>query len=234
MDQIGILALTRSLTAAPSRRDVLRGLAGAGLGLGAARWPNRAAAKKGKPKPKSKKGLCAKDWAKCRKEGKNCKKTFCLRAPFTIEATWTQADNHDSYLFVPPQDATTGPAPHINQFCKPETSLCEEAYPFACFDGDEDASGAEVSTIHRPLPGTYEFWVELVATTPAGAVAVALEDGGRVVRRWTSPANASQGRRGWHVFDVDGKDGRVVSIDVLLDSALPGAAHTPSANVCPD
>jgi hypothetical protein len=39
-------AVTRSLASAPSRRDVLRGLAGMGLGLGMARWPSTAETKK--------------------------------------------------------------------------------------------------------------------------------------------------------------------------------------------
>jgi hypothetical protein len=49
--------VTRSLTSVPSRRDVLRGLVGAGLGLGLARLPEAAEAKKkrkkkpNKPKP---------------------------------------------------------------------------------------------------------------------------------------------------------------------------------------
>lgn len=46
-------ALTRSLPPIPSRRDVLRGLAGAGLGFGAARLPAIVAARK--PRKKGKK-----------------------------------------------------------------------------------------------------------------------------------------------------------------------------------
>ncbi len=56
MNHHGVTAMTRSLTSIPSRRDVLRGLAGAGVGLSVARFPSGAAAVKGrkkerKPKP---------------------------------------------------------------------------------------------------------------------------------------------------------------------------------------
>lgn len=52
MNQNRMLALTRSLTAVPSRRDVLRGLAGAALGLGVARWPQPGEAKTRKKRRK--------------------------------------------------------------------------------------------------------------------------------------------------------------------------------------
>ena len=52
MDQHHIAALTRALSRVPSRRDVLRGLAGAGLGLGALRQPETADAKKKRKKKK--------------------------------------------------------------------------------------------------------------------------------------------------------------------------------------
>jgi hypothetical protein len=48
-----IPTLPRALTSLPSRRDVLRGLAAAGFGLGIARWPSATEArKKRKNKPK--------------------------------------------------------------------------------------------------------------------------------------------------------------------------------------
>jgi hypothetical protein len=57
MDQHHFTALTRSVRSVPSRRDVLRGLAAAGLGFGALRLPDAVAAKnkkKGKKKNKKK------------------------------------------------------------------------------------------------------------------------------------------------------------------------------------
>jgi hypothetical protein len=50
MDQQRLTLLTRSLTRVPSRRDVLRGLVAAGFGLGVARFPAIAEAKKPKKK----------------------------------------------------------------------------------------------------------------------------------------------------------------------------------------
>jgi hypothetical protein len=52
MDQQHISSFTRSMTRVPSRREVLRGLAGAALGLGVARPPELAAAKKRTKKAK--------------------------------------------------------------------------------------------------------------------------------------------------------------------------------------
>ncbi|MGH2617078.1 MAG: hypothetical protein ACRDJC_17740, partial [Thermomicrobiales bacterium] len=52
MDQHRLTVVTRTLTSLPSRRDVLRGLFGAGLGLAAIRLPNVAAAKKKRRKVK--------------------------------------------------------------------------------------------------------------------------------------------------------------------------------------
>jgi hypothetical protein len=114
MDQQRLATATRSLTTIPSRRDLLRGLTSVGLGLGMARTPVRAEGrKKAKPTPISRQGLCTRDDSKCRRPGKTRKKRYCLSAPFTISATWTKEADHETYLFVPPQNATTGPAPYI-------------------------------------------------------------------------------------------------------------------------
>ena len=52
MDQLRLSTLSRSLTAVPSRRDVLRGLVGAGIGLGIGRVPEVAEAKKKRKRKK--------------------------------------------------------------------------------------------------------------------------------------------------------------------------------------
>jgi hypothetical protein len=72
--------VTHSLTSIPSRRDVLRGLAGAALGLGVARLPELAEAKKkrkskGKGKPKAPKPNgygCLNVGAACANEDQCC------------------------------------------------------------------------------------------------------------------------------------------------------------------
>lgn len=57
MNESQIMALRERLSRLPSRRDVLRGLASAGLGLGVLRWQDAAEAKKNhKKKHKAKKG----------------------------------------------------------------------------------------------------------------------------------------------------------------------------------
>lgn len=222
--------LTRSVSGVPSRRHVLRGLAGAGFVVGRVRLSDRAEAKQRKRKPKRRTGLCQKDGSPCHTPGKRCKQRYCLHAPFTIEANWPEQAGHAIVLFVPPEHATTGPAPYIHDGCKPDEYDCEGTYPFACVDGDDQTAGPKVTTINRRLPGSYEYWIELGATTVAGEATVSLKDStGRVVRQWANPA----GQISWHVFDVDGRDGRVTAIDALIDEALPVGAHDPSTHVCP-
>jgi hypothetical protein len=233
VDQKHFDILTHSVSGFPSRRHLLRGLAAAGLGLGVARLPDLAAAKnRRKRKPKSRKGLCQKNGSACSKPGKNCKQQYCLRAPFTIEARWTESSrsDHDAFLFVPPEDATTGPAPHIYWSCTPTTSTCEEAYPFACLNQDAYGPGDEITTIHQLLPGTYEYWVRLYQETPVGEVTIVLKDGnGRIVREWANPANPSTGDVYWHVFDFDGATGRVSAFDDRTPQPVP----LPTTDVCP-
>ena len=82
MDQHRVPTLTRSLTSIPSRRDVLRGLVGAGFGLGVARFPAITEArkkKKGKKKktPKSPQSQpnqygCLSVGATCQNAGQCC------------------------------------------------------------------------------------------------------------------------------------------------------------------
>jgi hypothetical protein len=209
--------------------------------LGAARLGDGAVAKH-RRKRKKQRGLCRPDGSACRKPGTSCSKSYCLRAPFTIEASWTQSSaiaDTDTFLFVPPQNQTTGPAPFILPDCFPNTTRCEEAYPFACINTDIATTGTEITTIHQLLPGRYEYWLELGNPTAADEVTVVLKDAaGRVVQQWMSPANPLTQKVGWHVFDVDGRQGRVTSIDERLrDDAtttyLPYGAHDPFTNVCP-
>lgn len=240
MNQHRFVALTRSLGGLLSRRRLLGGLAGTGLGLGlgAARLTQDAGAKrkgrgKGKDKNKNRRGLCKRNGAKCSAPGKDCKKQFCLKAPFTIEAIWAGDDPY-AYMFVPPRDETTGQSPHIDYRCSRQGSACEEAYPFACTEDASTNPGIDTTTVYQLLPGKYEYWLELFDTL-AGDVTVALKDAnGRVVRRWTNPAKTSAEEQGWHVFDFDGEDGRVTSIDALnAPGPMPEAAHDPYTDVCP-
>lgn len=172
--------------------------------------------------------LCTETGEACAVAGSTCQAQFCLQAPFTISATWSSQINHDTWLFVPPQNATTGPSPQIDYDCNPAKSRCAQAYPFACVNRDASGPGDEITTIHGLLPGTYEYWIFL-GIAPAGDLKVTLTDGGgRVVRAWSSPAVSSALDGFWHVLDVDGTNGRVVSFD-----APPVRFRTPVTNVCP-
>jgi hypothetical protein len=223
------------LSAVPSRRHLLRGLAGTGLGWGAA-WLAAGGEAKSRGKNKTKQPLCKRNGARCRKEGSGCKAKFCLTAPFTIEANWSEEADHDTYLFVPHKNGSTGPAPYILQACNPSESACEDPalYPHACVSEDERSAGREITTIYKLLNGSYEYWIDLDSATAAGEQEIVLRDmGGRLVRRWTNPFNSSSTSESWHVFDFDGKRGSVTSIDELIDGFLPGAAHDPNTYVCP-
>ena len=73
MDQNRYAVVPQSLISAPSRRDVLRGLAGAAFGLGVARLPELAEAKKKrKGKSKSKPRAPQPNAYGCRNVGATC------------------------------------------------------------------------------------------------------------------------------------------------------------------
>ena len=230
MDQHCFDTLTRSVSGLRSRRTVLGGLVGAGLGWGVARLPSSAEAKN---RRKRKQALCRQDGSPCRKPGNQCRQQYCLNAPFTIEAQWTQTVDHATFLFVPSENATTGPAPYIDDYCNPIDSSCDgDVYPFACVSHNARGPGDEITTIYQLLPGKYEYWIGIDDARPAGEVTAVLKDsGGRVVRQWTNPASATN-RRAWHVFDVDGHHGRVTAIDELISGGPPQQVNDPSTDVC--
>lgn len=115
MDQHRARNLTHALAAAPSRRGVLRGLAGAGLGCGAARLPAIAEAEK-RRKPKAKpcgpcqtrrKGRCrAKpDGARCRECG-SCRGGVC--APDKVSCGPCRECDDAGFCVVKQDDASCG------------------------------------------------------------------------------------------------------------------------------
>lgn len=164
---------------------------------------------------------------------KQCKSAFCLRSPFTIEATWTSDRDQDAYLFVPAENAATGPGPYLNFACNSGNSSCAAKYPFACIDEDQAGPGDGVTTVHRLLPGTYEYWIFLASETAAGEVTVVLRDkGGRVVKEFSNPANLTDRQQSWHVVDINGAQGTARPVDALLDKTLPTAARDPFTFVC--
>jgi hypothetical protein len=190
--------------------------------------------KRRKPKPKPKKGdFCTPAGAPCRTQGRRCAAKFCLKAPFTIEARWTEEADYDTFLFVPPQDATTGPAPYIDYTCDARND-CDTQYPFACSSGDEQESGSEIITVHQLLEGTYEYWMELYYDEAPGRLTIVLRDGNkRIVREWKSPVSSDLAQESWHVFDIDGATGTIATVDSVVNDTLPYAAHDPFTDVCP-
>jgi hypothetical protein len=235
MDTDRFDALTRGLITGSSRRGLLHTLLGSAVaiaGVAGVGSPGADAKKQKKKKKKKCKGCCRGDGSPCTKKSSKCKAEFCLNAPFTIEANWVVDADHDAVLFVPPENEETGPFPFIFFDCTAADSTCETGYPFACMSGDETTSGSEIATIFQLLPGTYEYWNELDVAL-AGELTIVLKDnGGRVMREWTNPANPDNDN-GWHVFDIDGATGRITTIDELIDGGVPQGAHDPSTEVCP-
>jgi hypothetical protein len=232
MDHDYFDALARDIVGV-SRRTVFGALGVGVVGLAGYRFATEGEARKRRKKKRRKTKtpsgpLCTSLGEACAEPGSNCQERFCLQAPFTITATWSSQTNHDTWLFVPPQDGSTGPSPQIDYDCNPGKTRCAQAYPFACVDRDASGPGNEITTIHDLLPGAYEYWIFL-GVAPAGELTVTLTDqGGRAVRSWASPAVTSALEGFWHVFDVDGTPGRVTSVD-----APPVRFRTPVTNVCP-
>ena len=187
------------------------------------------------------KTLCRKNGASCKKKGKRCKAEFCLKAPFTIEARWSNpTSDHDTFIFVPRKAGSNVPSPFIDYGCNPiETNDCEDdVYPFMCGSQDATGPGDEITTVRRVLPGRYEYWIELAQSAPAGDLEVILRNGnGRVMRSWSSPVNPDPDDEwGWHVFSIDGARRSITSINKVIEvnnSSFVNVVHAPNTNVCP-
>jgi hypothetical protein len=207
------------------RRAFVRGAAVLAAAAGRAGFPDTAVAK----------SRCRRNGSRCKKKSKRCKSRFCLRAPIGIKAGWTNVNgSHDSFLFVPLHGNSSDDSPYIDSTCLPNTSDCETEYPFACVSQNAQGGGDEITTIHQFEPGTYEYWVELDSATPPGEVTVVVRDADHtLVRSWTSPANFTLSRRGWHVFNINSKTRSLTAIDQLIAGKLPAGAHDPNTYVCP-
>jgi hypothetical protein len=213
--------LVASLRHGATRRGALGVLAGTvGLGLQAA---------PAKKRKKTCRTCCRANGNPCTKKNASCKPGYCPR--FTITASWDSDRNHDTYLFVPNAEGASLPSPFIDKLCN---SCGRGPYPFACVNQDAEGPGDEVTRIFRLLPGRYEYWIELSPDTPPGDVKVRLRDKGNIVFTATSPANSDDSAVGsWHVFDLDGRDGRFDKVDEFIQDNLPRAAHVPNTFVCP-
>jgi hypothetical protein len=119
MDQHRVDTATRSFIHLPSRRDVLRGLASAGLGLGLVSLADRTAAKQRKPKkrkPKPNAYGCLNVGAACKNAGQCCS-NIC-----TGKKGKRKCAAHDRRICQVEQDlCTTG----VNAVCDITNSNCQ-------------------------------------------------------------------------------------------------------------
>jgi hypothetical protein len=75
--------------------------------------------------------------------------------------------------------------------------------------------------------------MELAGASPDEDLTVTLRNAnGRALRSWTSPENATADQRGWHVFNIQGSTGSIISFDDLINDDLPTGAHDPNTDVC--
>jgi hypothetical protein len=193
------------------------------------------AAKHKKPK-KPGKALCRPNGAPCSHKKGTCSRGNCLQDGFTAEATFSGDFIYEAYLFVPPLPGSGATGTFISSAygdmpCTADASDCEDnVYPFACTSQDEQYFGPIGTSVRQYLKGTYQYWVYVVNSSAAGAVAVTLRNTSNgVVRTWSSPANPNDYYIGWHVFDVDGSTGAVTSVDRAPTFGLPPL----TTDVCP-
>ena len=128
MDQQRFVALTRTVSSLPSRRDILRGLAGVGLGLGALRQPETAEAKKRKKKKKKKPQLplnafgCLDVGQPCRGNSANCCSGICQGVkPKKGKKDTSSCVAHNTGICYPDSDSCTLAVPVL---CNPSKPSC--------------------------------------------------------------------------------------------------------------
>lgn len=230
MDAHRFDALTRASVASGSRRAVVVALAAVTGLLG------NAGVAVGKKKGGRNQILCRPDGRPCKKQSDRCKRKFCLKTPFTIEARWSSSSqDHDAILFVPNEPGNTDPFPYIDYGCLASDTNNGTLYPFAFMSGDVQAGpGAEIATVRRLLAGKYEFWGRIHGPAASGDLTVRLRNAnGKVIGAWDSPPNPSGSvLLDWHVFDINGVthsvtvSGKVVN--GLFDTVRPDTTY-----VCP-
>jgi hypothetical protein len=160
-----------------------------------------------------------------------------VQPPFTIEqhrAAFLANVDFGVTLFVPNAPGATFPHPWVDATCESDDTLDGVQYPFLFVSRNGPSGDERNTTVRHLLPGRYEYIVSLESqATNANEVLVLLRDAsGVVVQWWGNPTKAQNGPGVWHVFDLEGATGRVVTINqsrvVLFD-----AAHLPETDVCP-
>jgi hypothetical protein len=123
MDQHHLSPLTRALISVPSRRDVLRGLAGVGFGLGVYRLPEGTEAKKkGKKKPKKNAFNCLAVGQKCAgRDGKCCSGICQGKRPKKGKQDKSKCVAHNAGICIAEADSCTA---GVEVPCNPTNPSC--------------------------------------------------------------------------------------------------------------
>jgi hypothetical protein len=123
MDQHHLSPLTRALISVPSRRDVLRGLAGVGFGLGVYRLPEGTEAKKkGKKKPKKNAFNCLAVGQKCAgRDGKCCSGICQGKRPKKGKQDKSKCVTHNAGICIAEADSCTA---GVEVPCNPTNPSC--------------------------------------------------------------------------------------------------------------
>jgi hypothetical protein len=152
MDQHHVAVLTRTVSRVPSRRDVLRGLVGVGLGLSALRRQDAAEAKKKRKKKKKKPQLplnafgCLDVGQPCRGNSANCCSGICQGGkPKKGKKDTSTCVAHNAGICYPDSDSCSlGVAIkcHPSTFC-----LCVLTTGNAAFCGDFTGGGDKLCRV---------------------------------------------------------------------------------------
>ncbi|MGH2614997.1 MAG: hypothetical protein ACRDJC_07145 [Thermomicrobiales bacterium] len=133
MDEHRFAVVTHSLTSVPSRRDVLRGLVGAGLGLCASRLPESAAGKNGRNKKLQRNAFgCVEVGGKCRGKDAACCSGRC-------DGKKPRKGQKDTSRCVAHGASTCQPGHHIQD-------VCGGAANVSCTTSTGDTGGACTTT----------------------------------------------------------------------------------------
>ena len=134
--------------------------------------------------------------------------------------------------FFVPNDLGAGlPFPFIDFLCHSDSGTGMH-YPFAFVSQDARGPGDEVTTITLLLNGTYEYWMELAGASPAEIYGDAAQRERPCPALLDQPGASTADQRGWHVFNIQGSTGSIISFDDLINDDLPTGAHDPNTDVC--
>lgn len=150
MDQRRFAILTRALTGVPSRRDVVRGVASLGLGLGIARVLDDAEAKKKRGKKRKRKPKkpkpnvygCLNVGQRCRGDSSRCCSGICQgKKPKKGKKDRSRCVGHDASICRVDYDLCSTGGAHV---CSPTLCACLLTTGKAPFCGDPQSAPIDV------------------------------------------------------------------------------------------